>query len=156
MKANELMIGDWVCHKDWPSIPIRVCGISTKISFEHSLLWDEDNREYVRIERYSECDYDEIKPIPLTSEILELNIGFIKKDVFKEGEFWQYIYSHHDNAHDFYCKARFVESRGIDCCELSYYTYGILSCNVISIKIRYVHELQHALKLCGIEKTIEL
>lgn len=155
MRHEELMIEDWVCHKDYPSIPIRVCGISKIISFVHSLLWDEDKSKYVRIERYSECDYDEIRPIPIIPEILE-KIGFIKKDIFKDGEFWEYTYTQHDNAHDFYCKARFVESRGIDCCELSFYTYGILSCNVTSIKIRYVHELQHILKNCGIEKAIEL
>jgi hypothetical protein len=33
--------------------------------------------------------------------------------------------------------------------------YGC-ECRLLQIKVLHVHELQHALKLCGIEKVIEL
>lgn len=145
MKANELMIGDWVCHKDWPSIPIRVCGISKRVSFEHSLLWNEDNREYVRIERYSECDYDEIKPIPLTPEILEKN-GFTHS--FGDSDFYDYekwekkvddkttrVIKDHDG---WFCRVddnKLTRSMGI---------------------APAVHTMQNIIRIGGIEKTIEL
>lgn len=35
-------------------------------------------------------------------------------------------------------------------------TYRIIIGDDVALNINYVHELQHALRLCGIEKTIEL
>lgn len=41
--------------------------------------------------------------------------------------------------------------------EENWYEFSISSKNVkVNMTIRYVHELQHALRLCGIEKEIEL
>jgi len=31
-----------------------------------------------------------------------------------------------------------------------------INCNIIPMGLKYVHQLQHALRLCGIEKEIEL
>lgn len=142
MKANELMIGDWVCHKDCTSIPIRVCRISERVSFEHSLFWNEDSREYVRIERYSEADCDEITPIPLTPEILEKN-GFTKGGMFGKTyylaveDFEISVYFAHVNTQ------LIIEKRN-----------GREIINMLNAE--YLHILQHALRLCGIEKQIEL
>lgn len=153
MKANELMINDWV-------------------KFKADTFGEQKQRvDYLESERVQERLKDDepiattangtffctsfalqeyqVEPIPISDEILKEN-GFIQKDIYKDGEFWDYIYSQHDDEHDFYCKARFVDSRGIACCEFSYYTYGILSCNVGSIKLRYVHEFQHAMRLVGL------
>lgn len=143
MMRQKLMIEDWVCHKDYPSIPIRVCGISKILSFEHSLLWDEDKSKYVRIERYSECDYDEIRPIPITPEILENN-GFIE---INDDEKWYKMQLLEEN--DFVGLVKFE-----DC---GWVFSAVVFPNLINrLSIKYVHELQHALKLCEIEKSIEL
>lgn len=72
---------------------------------------------------------DEIVGIPLTNKILHKN-GF--------------IYNH----------SPFVQ--GYEQFGLLIYNGRINCGNNISLKVEYVHELQHVLKLCGIDKIIEL
>lgn len=79
-------------------------------------------------------------PIPITPKILEKN-GFSQART---------------NGHIFI----FQEKSG----EVIYYEYGPKCgltidnqlATIQDLKIKYVHELQHCLKLCGIDKTIEL
>ena len=73
-------------------------------------------------------DFSWIEPIPLTAEILEKN-GFVL-----DGESWWYK--------DF--RIVLSSSKGVS-----------LVCGR-QIKFCYVHELQHALRLCGIDKEIIL
>ena len=78
-------------------------------------------------------DFDEIEPIPLTAEILEKN-GFVYCDYpFIMG--WQQ-----------FGLTLYKSGRG----------YAITCGTNVSLRINSVHELQHALKLCGIDKEIEL
>lgn len=95
----------------------------------------------VRILQLSEGkDYKEIHPIPLTPEILEKN-GFSQDPL---------------NGHVFI----FHEKSG----EVIYYEYGPKYgltidnqlATIQDLKIKHVHELQQALRLCGIKKEIEL
>ena len=102
MKANELMVGDWLKHangKYYRVTRIDVLGDYNSIhyacGFPH--LWEYNNK---------------FEPIPLTPEILEKN-GF----------------------------KRVIPSERT---------------KVYLTHIKYVHELQHALRLCGIEKEIIL
>ena len=72
------------------------------------------------------CDY--LDPIPLTAEILEKNFPEPT-----DGLTW------------------FPEEGGFNC-----HTY-VPKCEINAFGLfKYVHQLQHALRLCGIEKTIEL
>lgn len=87
-------------------------------------------------------DIDQVKPIPLTPEILEKN-GFVKQAY----DGWLI---NEDNSR------RLIEYR-------TDYFDGFLIINYtkkpfskISIKLKHVHELQHALRLCGINKEIVL
>ena len=77
--------------------------------------------------------YDNIDPIPLTPEILEYN-GF--------------------NTCEFYSEL-IIDERRIMC---DCHNISILHGDHVDLDtpIEYVHELQHALKLCRIEKEIEL
>lgn len=78
---------------------------------------------------YSYALEDEIVPIPLTPEILEKN-GWDFDEI--DGDFRG-------------CNGKFyIYGR--------YYPYSIFD----GVQISYVHELQHALRLCGIEKEIVL
>lgn len=117
MKANELMIGDWVrpigCN------PFRIgCVLGEMVCNE------SDTQSW--------CD-DEIEPIPLTREILE-----------KNG--WKEAVLRHWNIEE-----DFALEKGEDG-NMFWFLRGVsLVCS-----LNFVHELQHALRLCGIEKDIEL
>lgn len=74
----------------------------------------------------------EIQPVPLTPEILLKNgfdIAFHHAEI-RYGLYWDI------NTKELYTNEGYE--------------------NATICKIRYVHELQHALRLCGIEKEIEL
>lgn len=75
-------------------------------------------------------------PIPLTQEILEKNRAF-KNHLMGEQRHFTY------NLYGFELLAIYDAD----------FSFQI---NTGARKMKYVHELQHALKLCGIEKTIEL
>lgn len=78
--------------------------------------------------------YDQVSPIPLTLEILERN-GFELRDGF--------LYHRiDDKPHHYDFKLR---NGGVFTSEG--YT---LECGIYHLTIRYVHELQHALRLCGL------
>ena len=86
----------------------------------------EPNEHRIYYLRLSEC-----KPIPLTPEILERN-GFVVESRYCHGEPLQY------------CKL--VDGLWIN----------ISGENFFEGKLEYVHQSQHALRLCGIEKEIIL
>lgn len=126
MKANELMIGDWVDLSDEANetIPCKVVGIMPEELYE---IQPNDTA----------CDivgYDMVRPIPLTAEILEKN-GFIhspnKWDLKNKDKFYPYEIHLEDEGHFLYCEIRI---------------YNVF----IQNKICDVHELQHALRLCGL------
>ena len=84
------------------------------------------------------------EPIPLTVEILEKNGILYRKSSFyyiindnKDLECTHYIYQTIQNDW----------AIGVDT--------GAYECSVFA-RIKYVHDLQHALKLCGIDKEIVL
>ena len=144
MEAKDLMIGDWVnYHDDGKIVPKQVSEIT---NFKQLQLTDKDNWIIVG-ERY--CD-----PIPLTAEILEKN-GF--EELMNESEVsaarfgrkpeptgvWQYGFGQFDSVayvpEQSFLRIKFMEGYMADIAN-----------------IKYVHELQHALRLCGIEKEIIL
>jgi len=147
MKANELMVGDWV--------KIKTYGISDKFErteayiyvkvaeIGSALITVEYNNEIK--EPYRICENTEIEPIPLTTEILEEN-GFedIGDDTYQLEEkpcwFWVDFF-----RHNYGCEY-----------DTSTYEYEDDEHRLKLYGIPSVHELQHALRLCGIEKTIEL
>lgn len=130
MKANELMIGDWV-QGFVPDTYSRVEAIPN----ENRLGVISSGGHYIA------SVADDFQPIPLTPEILEKNgwkhkyydvyqqtIGeTITIDIFPEG-------------------CSIVDSRGS---QRFWFRYHLPS-------LKFVHELQHAMRLCGIEKEIEL
>lgn len=141
MKATDLMIGDWVTFRDDPNIPIKIWGIN------------EDGTAFAFIDKDRPLDEiaidDEIIGIPLTSEILEKNeIKLLEvgdngaatpakdRNRFEKWEIhtqWKDTYLWYDR------QAK----------------YWHLS-NMGAARLHFVHDLQHALRLCGISKGIEL
>lgn len=127
MKANELMIGDWVYLKHTED------GIPP---YDEPIQWQRDDYDYTDV--FVETH---INPIPITPEILEKN-GFDSDN----NAFGHQDYSLFD---DF-----FLENRGNRFCvsrKLSKF-----GSSFFIMEIRYVHELQLFLLLCGIKKEITI
>jgi len=130
MKAKDLMIGDWV--------------------------YNPFTRKKLRLTFGRDIDLAEglcLEPIPLTAEILEKN-GFKTEhgfycDVFSLEE------SERGSRIVFFPKDGNYTKGGYNYIHAEIGTeYGCTSIDELPIK--YVHELQHALRLCGIEKEIIL
>ena len=128
MKANELMIGDWV---KTPKGFFQVNGIQDNdvIGTDYNNGEGADSLFFI----------DEIEPIPLTADILEKN-GFEKQ--------WQYNYEYFDDDENlnitFNSKSTNYTNGAYDYIDIE---KGCLTIN--EMPIAFVHELQHALKLCG-------
>ena len=129
MKANELMIGDYVIRKNAPKEILIVDAID---SISNIVYLDLDGLGITE-------KLENIEPIPLTQKILEkngfyheYNVGYVMEEYENE-----IIYNLWDR------KLRILKNRE----QILNLEYFDEMC---------VHELQHILRLCGIEKTIEL
>lgn len=125
MKANELMIGDWLKH--YNGTPMQV----TKITTEHFACAENGG---VNCWEYN----NKFEPISLTSEILEKN-GF---EGIKEGRFP----SLRNYYNDIIFQLEEIKEEG-NCKSLYIFK---------NIPILYVHQLQHTLRLCRIDKKIRV
>lgn len=126
MKANKLMIGDWVKFPDGE-------GQIIILALDGLYLEDKEGRCYA-------CSYDKIQPIPLTPEILEKNgwknsapyvwqkeyKGFVFYWEKLSGRFGMDDFRHHQEQWKMH------------------------------LRIKHIHELQHGLRLYGIKKEIML
>ncbi len=131
MKTNELMLGDYV------QVNGEVCKV---ISISYFDIGISDRKE----DFYHE-HIDNVKPVPLTTEILEKN-GFVYKE---EEETCATEAFHH----------WWLEGSAFALNDDSWWRSikdGNLHVKFGIFPLKYVHQLQHALRLCGIDKTIEL
>ena len=145
MKAKDLMIGDWVAvHRPGD----RHEQVRVKSVIGNGTIEARTSDGLVAIGELA------VELIPLTAEILEKN-GF--EELMNESEVsaarfgrkpeptgvWQYGFGQFDSVayvpEQSFLRIKFMEG----------YTADIAN-------IKYVHELQHALRLCGIEKEINL
>ena len=135
MKANELMIGDYIMlYEDIYIIE----EISSK-GWAH-IIYNDGSK--CRVPLSTDYILGELTPIPLTPEILEKN-GFVKQ------------------AYDGWLISE-NNGRGLIEYRTDYFD-GLLRINYaeepfskLTIKVKYFHELQHALRLCGINKVITI
>lgn len=135
MRIEELSVGDWVKYKE------REWQVFSLDKFTGEVgLWRKDSQ-------LTE-DVTYIEPIPLTPEILEKS-GFEppRKNVMFDT--WTYKDA-----------PMFISLANSKYTDYAYYmTYereGLRGLNQMSFPIYNVHELQHALRLAGIEKEIEV
>ena len=123
MKANELMIGDWVYSSFTLSkLPCKV----TYLKLHESGYGSVETTNVIGVK-----DIASLSPIPLTPEILEKN-GFVKESRECHSKTLQYCV--------------LIDGLWID----------VSGENYFEGKLEFVHQLQHALRLCGIEKEIVL
>lgn len=159
MKANELMIGDWVTviadDKLFPSkyvgksIPCKVEGFSYEPIVQPSytekgisIYLKPQIGLMVRVANnfgYMYFEVGRLSPITLTPEILEKNFPIANGCEYRDDNNGVCI--------EVYFNAKTVK----------YKKYAILYTDRGKIYIdKYVHQLQHALRLCGINKEITL
>lgn len=131
MKVTNLMVGDWVQHNGNPKM------ISVIWPFSVSLYDPTKTLGSIYADKFS---VEEIQPIELTPEILEKN-GFTKENRLyywtqeKDGKTKAGVY--------YWVDEKYINIAG-------YEDDGV------TISCHYVHILQHALKLCQIDKEIIL
>ena len=122
MKAEELMIGDWLYHVD--DVDISNPQIVTGILSNGEIYVDGVI-----------SDISDYNPIPLTPEILEKNGFELLTDT------WYFKPKERKPIH-----IRFVDEHIV----------VSINCSIIPMGLKHVHQLQHALRLCGISKEIVL
>lgn len=143
MIASELAIGDWVCvagpvinGEERQTPPMRVVAICE--TWVHLLIDPEAGDP-------DEEDIKDIRPVPLTSEILLANgweaingdhFLLESKDVY-DGRVRVWVSTHFGKKEMIF---------NCNCC----------NGNDIRLSLSCVHEFQHALRIAGIEKEIEL
>ena len=132
VEAKDLMIGDWVLIDTYPE-KVKLIG-ETLIK-----VWNRDDS----------IDVDDVLPIPLTAEILEKN-GFKVRN--------RYIWEQRDDS----CcvKVSIAPNIEIDGEILDEHPPVLLEADDVlfsfNVIVEYVHDLQFAMRLCGVEKEIIL
>ncbi len=131
MKAEELMIGDWIIAPI-NEYPIKITGING----QDIIVYNEED--------YTEYPYfiTDTKPIPLTTKILEKN-SFLQVEEIE--------YPSHRVGISFLYR---ITPEGLrifvqNACA------GWPTCTMIKT-CKYVHEIQHMIKMCNITKDIVL
>ena len=136
MKAEELMIDDWLCYEGEHNVQVK--GID---------LPPNGNSAYISFgAEFYPCD--SFSPIPLTTKILE-------KNGFKRDPIWHYCDKDLD---DYSISVQLGYANRIEYVKIAEKGKD----NVIPSErtklylthIKYVHDLQHALRLCGITSEI--
>ncbi|MCQ2137875.1 MAG: hypothetical protein MJY60_04135 [Bacteroidales bacterium] len=146
MKASDLMIGDWVLWKNKPVQVVRVSGI--RYEFGHyDVLLAYCNNMGDGIESH---DISSISPIPLTADLLGKN-GWVNKE--EKGWMQQ------GNFGDSPLMLWYVKDTGTFtrhfANELEISDLSKDGGYRLKIQCKYVHELQHALRLCGLTELAE-
>lgn len=140
MKATDLMLGDYVQFFNENLEKTQYEKVtSIKIDDGTRYIQTAESDVYYREEIY--------KPIPLTPAILAKN-GMETKD---GDEFVLFDNSKIDTTGEFTIIRYYAKACRLWICKGD----GVRE-NEIRINCQYVHELQHALKLCGIDKEIVL
>jgi hypothetical protein len=129
MRVCELMVGDLVLHD---GKVIRVDAVhKRKIGYHKTkdkLTW---------------LFSGQFEPIPLTPEILDKNADFHRDEKYYK----YYVFSEEIDIYGNSISVEICESRGTVYWTINGNEYGIT-------KLKYVHELQHVLRLCKIGKEI--
>ena len=132
MDVNTLMTGDWVAT---PKGNRKIEELSVKCNLAN---WNDYG-----------CTFDEIKPIPITKEFLEKN-GFVKLD--ENGTYKWFLPDEQEYYYGYSSIYYSIEEKLLNVVREN--RKGAQ--NQCKGNFEYVHELQHALKLCGIEKEFVL
>ena len=140
METKDLMIGIFVYFNcfDGISIIVKVTGFKDNIVYGVS-----ENGSHL-------CTIEKVEPISITPEILEKNEFLANKHVYP------YPYYEYINKEN-YLKIGFAFPQGNRTSYKEPWVYiDSVYVFVEHLPCTYIHQLQHTLKLCGIEKEIVL
>lgn len=133
MKTNELMMNDWVYRSEMHGDDV---GRPYPVQIHLIEDWTHQGKEHVAdvgCDDDDELSINSIKPIPLTKDILLKN-GFERTGSFADLK--EYMLTDVDtDIYIFY----------VECSEPYFYT----EIATVEVKIEYVHQLQHLLRMCG-------
>ena len=139
MEAKDLMIGDWVLHNWGEKQPCKVVAISEE---EINVFVGED---------VIDLNEGEFEPIPIIDEFLEKN-GFVNKDVtidlFGRKSCWNATYQRTGtarNGNDIFINYKI----DTNCLIITHQANNFMYFGIV---VKYVHELQHALRLVGLSE----
>lgn len=140
LQSKDLMLGDWVLWGYTTASGVKVGGYKMQVAaiYQDDLVDLIDNDSL-----YEQVPMDEVEAIPLTAEILEKN-GWLYQEYPDDEKFIWPV----DNE----IEMPFRLLVGMDG-NRYWVTVGICG---LMCPINYVHELQHALRLAGVGKEIEL
>lgn len=144
MVAENLMLDDWVIRKGIPIEPMQIAGFD---KFRNLVYMDFQGRGITE-------NLDGIEPIPLTPEILEKN-GFTYYDVGHKTMGWSIM-----DKEYFSSLIPFTLTDNDFDTETGEYKWGPVEDDREESfvremgRIHYVHELQHVIKVCKVDKKI--
>lgn len=150
MEANELCVDDWVNVVTYDSrIEPFMAQVQVVSKMTAHGFYPEDTKASYEDEHYGwAVGLDKISPIEITPELLEKN-GFYTTD----GGMYYYL----DCGDDFHSleyykfEGRLRQwSEGVD----EWCNHAVTKDLTFQCQCRYVHELQHAIRMCGIHKEI--
>lgn len=137
LKISDLSVGDWVRYEDniYKLYAIEECGLLRG-------KWESDE-DLAHIAKH--IDY--FDPIPITAEILEKN-GWSSDGMYAtlridEHRHLEYYYHEH-RLRKYYC--------GVD----EWQNHAKVTDITFAVHCYSVHQLQHALRLAGVDKEINL
>lgn len=133
MKKEKLMIGDLVSVL---GTPMRIAELGTV----RAGFLDENGEMFYN-------GYDIIEPIPLTTELLAMNNFKNRGDNHLT---YDYGYCYYIEVINCYCGSDDEVTVNLKAGDYRDFM------TELRIKVRYVHELQHALRLCEMRKEIEI
>lgn len=143
MKAEDLMIGDWVYYSYANLFVTKVIDVCSHYGDEHFIRCKRDEKDNLyKQDQLEDFNVGILRPIPITKEILEKN-SFLKVEGI--------VYPSHSVGISFLYRDTpeglriFVQNACV----------GGPTCTMIKT-CKYVHEVQHMIKMCDIEKTFVL
>lgn len=140
IRCRDLMAGDWIT--DEHGFPMQITTVGEDYAYATFVGLEGDPWEF------NDKD-DKPEPIPITPEILEKNGFHLELSSDKEN-----VYSHFDEGD---CTPIIFLSTGQEKWTLHVKNYILKKCLDFTIfhDTLYVHELQHALRLCGLNKLAD-
>lgn len=137
LKISDISVGDWVQNDYGDYVKVEGIWQGSNFNYQVDILRDG------RIGTITPCN---LHPIPITAEMLEKN-GFARG---QRGSFYHYLRL--DKNRTLYIHASTNGWR----VEITYDAAGILRTTHLMPDMNSVHQLQHALRLAGLDKEINL